>query len=248
MLRALGLLTLLLASCSARQPTPTLAARPVTALSDAKPGLDIAKVALESGALATAEHVVAGILAENPDDVAALLIQAEALRQAGDALGAESSVKQAYRLRPGNVHVLAELGKIQLGRDAETAEATFRRALSLDADDQAAMTDLGVSLDMQGKHKQAQSIYRDVLSLHGENQLAARVDLGLSLALTGDSQEAIEQLRPAAALPNVTSKVRQDLAAALTLAGDRKAAEDILGHDMSQEQVASSISGYQALR
>ena len=248
MLRFFGLLMLLLTSCSPRQPTLSLAPKPVTIISDAKPGLDIARVALESGALTTAEHVVAGILSENPDDVGALLLQAEALRQAGDAFGAQSSIKRAYGLKPRDVRVVTELGKVQLGQDAAGAEAIFRQALALDPADQAAMTDLGVSLDMQGRHREAQPIYRAVLSTHAENQLAARVDLGLSLALTGDSQEAMEQLKPAAATPNVNSRIRQDLAAALTLAGDKKAAEDVLGHDMSQEQVASLISGYEALR
>ena len=248
MLRLLGLLTLILTSCSSRQPALTLTAKPIIPISDAKPGLDIARVALASGALTTAEHVAAGVLAQSPDDVDALLIQSEALRQAGDVFGAESSVKQAYNLRPKNIHVLIELGKIQLGHDAETAETTFRRAVAVDGNDQAAMTDLGVSLDMQGKHRDAQTIYRGALSIGGGDQLATRVDLGLSLALTGDSQQALEQLRPAAAAPNVNSRVRQDLAAALTLAGDEKGAEVLLGHDMSQEQVASLISGYEALR
>ena len=248
MLRLFGVALLLVTSCSSRQPSLVLAPKPVSIISDAKPGVDIAKVALESGAFATAEHVVEGVLSENPDDVGALLVQAEAFRQAGDVVSAESSIRRAYGLRPRDIRVVTELGKVELAKDAQSAETTFRQALALDPNDQAALTDLGVSLDMQGEHKEAQSVYRKVLSLYGGSQLAVRVDLGLSLALTGDSQEAIEQLRPAAAMPNVNARVRQDLAAALTLSGDTKEAEAVLGHDMSQEQVASLISGYQALR
>ncbi len=248
MLRYVGLLALLLASCSARQPQLVLSAKKPPALSHAKPGLDIAKVALQSGAYGAAEHVVEGVLADNPDDVGALLLQAEALRQTGDMFGAEVAVKHAYSLRPRDPGVLIELGKLQLGHDAPTAELTFRRALSEDVGNQAAMTDLGVSLDMQGKHEQAQAEYRAVLLLGTGNQLATRVDLGLSLALTGNSQEAIAELTPVASLPNVSPRVRQDLAAALTLAGDKQQAKSILGHDMSEEQVASLISGYEALR
>lgn len=247
-LRYIVLLTLMLGSCTSRQPKLVLTAKPVAFLSDAKPGLDIANVALQSGALATAEHVVEGVLSGNPNDVSALLLQAEVLRQTGNAFVAETAIQHAYSIKPRDVRVLTELGKIQLGDDAVSAELTFRRALSVSSGNEATMTDLGVSLDMQGKHEEAQSVYRAALLLGGGNQLATRVDLGLSLALSGSSREAIEQLRPAAALPNVSSRVRQDLAAALTLAGDKSAAESILGHDMSEEQVASLISGYEALR
>ena len=248
MFRYLGIFTLLLASCSSRQPQLVLSAKPASVLSDAKPGLDIARVALQSGAYATAEHVIEGVLSESPDNVAALLLQADALRQTGDLIGAGSSVRRAYHLEPQNIRVMTELGKLQLDDDAGKAERTFKQALSVKADDQAAMTDLGVSLDMQGKHDQAQAAYRAALLLGNGNQLATKVDLGLSLALTGNSREAIEQLSAVAALPNVSPRVRQDLAAALTLAGDKSAAKLILDHDMTQEQVASLISGYEALR
>lgn len=248
MFRYLACLTVLLTACTARQPQLILTAKPTAALSEARPGLDIAKVALKSGAVATAEHVTEGILADHPDDEKALVLQAEALRQSGDIFGARASIKHALSLEPRDVGALTELGKLQLADDAATAGLTFRRALSIDATDQAAMTDLGVSLDMQGKHEEAQSVYHDALSLGGGNQLATRVDLGLSLALTGHSREAIEQLSPVAALPNVSPRVRQDLAAAFTLAGDEREARAILDRDLSEEQVASMISGYEALR
>ena len=248
MLRYAGLLTLLLASCASRQQTLVLSEKPISPISQAKPGLDIARVALQSGALATAEHVTEGVLSDDPDDVTALLLQAESLRQSGDVLGADAAVQRAYSLQPKDVRVLTELGKIQLVNDAASAERTFGQAVSLGSHDQATMTDLGVALDMQGKHEQAQAAYRVALSLGGDNQLATRVDLGLSLALSGDSQGAIEQLRPAASMPGVSSRVRQDLAAALTLAGDKREAASILEHDMSEEQTASLMNGYEALR
>ena len=248
MLRFIGLLTLLLASCANRQPQLVLSAKPVPVLSDAKPGLDIARVALQTGAYATAEHVIEGVLTDNPDNVPALLLQADALRHTGNLVDAEAAVRRAYAFKPRDVRVLTELGKLQLDDDAGKAESIFKQALAVDANNQAAMTDLGVSFDMQGKHDQAQSTYRAALLLGDGNRFATKVDLGLSLALTGNSREAIEQLSSVAALPNVSPRVRQDLAAALTLAGDKSAAKSILDHDMTEEQVASLISGYEALR
>lgn len=240
---------LMLASCAARQPNFGIEARERSnPISDARPGLDIADVALRSGALTTALTVVQGVLSEHPDNVDALLTQAEVQSQLGDATAAEASVRRAYTLRPGNARVLITLGKTQLRDDAGAAEASFERALATAPNNETAMTDLGVALDLQAKHRQAQAEYRKVLALESGDHFATRVDLGLSLALTGDSQEALTELRPAAAAPDVTPRVRQDLAAALALAGDQRAAETLLSADMSQEQVASVISGYEALR
>jgi Flp pilus assembly protein TadD len=48
--------------------------------------------------------------------------------------------------------------------------------------------------------------------------------------------------------PDTTSRIRQDLAAALALAGDNAAAQALLARDLSPAQVAEALSGYQQLR
>ena len=57
---------------------------------------------------------------------------------------------------------------------------------------------------------------------------AAQVNLGLSLALAGATDRALAILRPLANDPAADGKVRQDLAVALTLAGDAARAGKVL--------------------
>ena len=226
-----------LTACAATQPSPL----------SRKPGLDVAVVALGSGAPGTALQVARGVLAVQPNDVDALVIQGEAQLQLGDLLASKDSFEHAARERPGDKRAMLGLGKVAIRNDLTAAEAAFRRVLAVDAHDEAALTDLGVSLDLQGRHGEAQASYKAALAQDG-NRLATRVDLGLSLALSGHAQEALEELKPPGLSPDVSPKVRQDLAAALTIAGDEKGAERVLSSDMTHEQAISAIASYEALR
>ncbi len=215
--------------------------------SNAKPSLHVAQAALQSGAASTALQIARGILADHPDNADALIMQGQIQLQLNDVVSARNSFESALRERPTSSVALLGLGKAELPIDPRLAEDTFRRALSAGPQAPGMLTDLGVALDLQGKHEQAQASYRSALA-QGDDQLATRVDLGLSLAISGHVQEGLNQLKPVGTSPDVSSRVRQDLAAALTISGDEKSAEAILGPEMTHEQIASAISGYQALR
>jgi Flp pilus assembly protein TadD len=77
---------------------------------------------------------------------------------------------------------------------------------------------------------------------------AAQVNMGLSLALAGNTDRALALLRPLANDPMADAKVRQDLAVALTLAGDEVQAGKLLSADLPQDKVSSALAGYAALK
>ena len=77
---------------------------------------------------------------------------------------------------------------------------------------------------------------------------AARVNMGLSLALAGDAGKAIEILRPLASSPAASPRVRHDYATALAMAGDRAGAERLLRPDMTQDQVQMAMAAYAELQ
>jgi Flp pilus assembly protein TadD len=54
-------------------------------------------------------------------------------------------------------------------------------------------------------------------------------------------------LQPLAASPDADRRLRHDLAAALVAAGERSAATQILGADLSPAEVAQAVHGYEAL-
>jgi Flp pilus assembly protein TadD len=100
---------------------------------------------------------------------------------------------------------------------------------------------------VQGHHTAAQDAYRLALGA-APAFMAAQVNLGLSLALSGNADEAVRQLRPLAAAPDATPLVRQDLALALTLNGRKDEASAMLGRDMRPDQVRDALDAFEALR
>ena len=123
----------------------------------------------------------------------------------------------------------------------------FRRANEAMPDDAASLNDLGIALDLQEKHDEAQAQYHAALERQPA-MIAARVNLGLSLALGGAPDRALAILRPLAGDPDADSRVRANLAVALAMAGDQQAARNLLAADMPQDRIEVALAGYAALR
>jgi Flp pilus assembly protein TadD len=77
---------------------------------------------------------------------------------------------------------------------------------------------------------------------------AARVNLGLSLVLSGDAAKAAEVLQPLATRPGAPAKVRHDYASALAMAGDRAEAERMLSPELKPDQVRVALAAFAQLR
>ena len=131
--------------------------------------------------------------------------------------------------------------------DAAAAEVEFDAVLATSPDDPRALTDLGIAQDLQEHHTEAQAAYSSALKIAPDLD-AARVNFGLSLALSGQSAAAVEMLRPLAAGPNAPKRVKHDLATAMVLSGDHAEAEKLLRPDLTPEQVPIAIAGLQQLR
>ncbi len=103
--------------------------------------------------------------------------------------------------------------------DPRAAEAAFLAASALQPDNVAALSNLGVARDMQKHHAAAQEAYRAALAL-SPDMADVRVNLGLSLALSGQAEQAVQILRPLASDPGATQLWHADLAVALAQSGD----------------------------
>jgi hypothetical protein len=73
---------------------------------------------------------------------------------------------------------------------------------------------------------------------------AAQVNLALSLAMTGQAKDAVQLLRPLATGPGTSQQVRHDLAAVLTMGGDKTEAEHILAQDLPPNEVQKAMAAY----
>lgn len=195
---------ILLASCAA-QPAEN-------------PKLRAAKILLDHGGANSALHVAQSELMVDPSNKSALIIQAEAEYAERRYLQSEASFNKVLAIEPGNTRALTGLGRLNLNRDPATAENLFKKAVKSDPKNVDAKIDLGISLDNQRRFAEAQKIYREVISEMPESDRAIN-NLGLSLALSGDTEQAINILRPLNVGGAGTHRSRINFAFVLMLAG-----------------------------
>jgi Flp pilus assembly protein TadD len=193
--------TLALAGCARPGPTEGM---PTPRLADA---------ALEAGypqmALSVADH----ILARDPRNVPALVARGDALLNSGRPDEAATAYQQALAVKPADAAANGGLARIMIRRDPHAAERLLRTALASRPDDAVLLANLGVALDLQDRHVEAQTAYRQSLRV-APNSTATKTNLGLSLALSGDRAGAQRVLAPLAADPSAAQVVRDNLAVA----------------------------------
>jgi Flp pilus assembly protein TadD len=110
------------------------------------------------------------------------------------------------------------LGRILLQTDPAHAEHMFQAALAGTPGNADILNDLGVARDLQGHHAEAQAAYREALSANPTLR-SARINLGLSLALSGKGGDALTTVQPIAASSAPTGAERADVAAISALSG-----------------------------
>ena len=209
--------------------------------------LKVASIELSTGSPQAALEVLQQHLAGNPRDAAALVMAGDAQSALGEADVAGASYRQALAISPGLLNASLGIAKLKLAREPAAATLEFAALAARYPHDARIWTDLGVSYDLQSQSDEAQRCYRRAMS-EDASLISAQVDLGLSLALSGRSAEGVPLLRAIAARPQSSPRMRQDLAAAETIAGNSEAARAVLQQDLPPLQVASAMSGYAALR
>ena len=130
---------------------------------------------------------------------------------------------------------------------ADLAAQQLEAALKSDPDDYRALNVMGVVLDMQGRHAEAQARYRRAIEL-APDFAAVRNNLGLSLAIVGQAKEAIAQLAPLASSSRADGRVRQNLAFAYAMAGDYENALQVSRRDLSEAAAQRQLSYFLQLR
>ena len=106
---------------------------------------------------------------------------------------------------------------------------------------------LGVAYDHLGDYASAQKAYNEGLTLAPNSQRLLN-NLGLSLALAGDLDKAIETLLRAALDPGASPRLRQNLALVYGLAGRDADAARVARTDLSDGEVQRNLAYYGMLR
>ena len=181
--------------------------------------LRVADAAMSSGAPDLALRVTDLVLSKQPDNAAALTARGDALYAMGKSGLAEQAYRAAVKSDPRFAGAQLGLGRTLIRTDPKAAEAAFLAASTLQRDNAIALSNLGVARDLQKHHAAAQEAYRAALAVAPEMS-DVRVNLGLSLALSGQADAAVQILRPLATDPGATQIWHADLAVALARSGD----------------------------
>ena len=215
--------------------------------SSGQPGLKVAEEALRGGTPLIAMQVAQGVLARTPDDVPALLVQADAATQLGRNNDAAATYQRVLHLRPDSTHAKIGLGRQRLMTDPHEAVTLFQDVARREPRNLSALNNLGIARDLLGQHHEAQDAYRQARAVDPAN-VAARVNLALSLAMSGDSANAVPLIAPLANDPTASAQVRHDYAAVLAMAGREGEAEKILVRDMSPAEVRQVLEALRQQR
>lgn len=167
----------------------------------------------------------------HPTDLEISLAFSRALREIGshDRAVEVASLTAVSFPREFDVHM--EVGKAQAGhKDLPAAIRAYVTASNLRPDDAAPFAAIGAIYDQEGQHEIAQDAYVEALA-RDPLRPATLSNYGLSLALTGELDEAEAKLREATALPDASPKVRQNLALVLGLQGKFDEAREVAAID-----------------
>jgi Flp pilus assembly protein TadD len=205
--------------------------------------LNVADAAIAGNDPQMALQVSQSVLTNDPRDVQALYHEGAAYYAMNRCEDAIAAYQQALKIAPTSSTAETGIGRCLLQRNAAEAELTFAKAVQDDPRNAAAQNDLGVARDLQGNYAGAIAPYKQALLL-APGVIATEVNLGLSLALSGDGGDALQYLGPLATGPDATPKIREDYAAALVAAGRQDEARQALSIDLPPDQATALLAAF----
>lgn len=190
------------------------------------------------GAMAEAPSRAAG----KPAVAAKSATQARAALEAGKVSKAVGLAEVAVAASPRDASYRALLGQAYLndGRFV-SATAALTEAMELGATDSDTIIALTLAQIAQGKSAEAVSL----LQAHRDTVPAS--DIGLALALAGDSEGAIYVLTEAARAPEAGARTRQNLALAYALSGRWAQARILASQDLSAAKLEARMAEWSKL-
>ena len=153
---------------------------------------------LLAGRFEDAKARVAALLAQNPKDVEALLLHANAMAALRDPAGAIAQIEEALKVSPDSSRAFLNLGAVRMqSGEAKEAEAAFRQAIALDPSSVDAKLALANFLWAAERLPEAEATIKEVLGKEPQHLLANRMLAVLYLA-TGRPKEAEQPLKAVA--------------------------------------------------
>ncbi len=208
----------------------------------------LADRAAAAGDYNTSASLYQTALDANPRSVAPLVGLGRSYTGLGQYARAEQALLEANTRKPRDPDILLELARTQLAAgkpqaalaNLETAQGRAPRNLAI-------VTAHGIALDRLSRHAEAQVVYRDGLA-RSPTDFALLSNLGLSLGLSGNTDEGIRILSELTRDPKANARTRGNLAMVYGLAGREREASAMLAADIPPQQVQSNVAYYREMR
>ena len=208
--------------------------------------LQMADKLQQTGNTQEALGIYARLAEEEKDGVEYHLELAKLDRKLGRPADAVVVMRDAQAIRPEDPRVLSQLGYSLLAAN-QTKEAleVFSGWVKEDSENAMAYNGQAIALDHAGDHEAAQATYDKALALNPHNATDIQNNKAMSLILAGQYKEAIALLEPL--VKNIGSKtMRQNLALAYGMSGDKKRALEMNLKDLPADKARENMRFYES--
>jgi len=201
----------------------------------------VAQAAEESGDFPLADSMYAQASAEEPTNASVQLSYADVLLRQG-------KINEARDLLLRHIKTVSDPRELQAGLaaiyvltgDAASALAEYDKLLAASPDDTRMVVDKAITLDLLGRHDEAQALYRRALYASPDDAVLIS-DFALSLVLSGKTQEATALVAPLRDADNMLPRVRNNIDVVLAASGKSvPTASD--GGNTAVDQLAQALS------
>ena len=209
--------------------------------------VDVGEQFLTNGQYSEGYGILTDVTEKNATSAQAALSVGDAYLRQGAFTKAATSFDLAIA-RGDEIGGLVGKGRVALARNAsQEALVLFGQVLEKESDNVDALNGVGVAYDIVGDHAAARQSYQNALLLE-PNHFASNNNLGLSLALGGNSDQAVAALSELSRSNLDSSKVRQNLAFAYHMRGDENNGLRISMIDLTESQGLSNAAVFKQYR
>lgn len=178
----------------------------------------------------------------DPTDVEAGVGLSQALRTMGSYDDAFAAIQKLLMAQPDSYDALMEMARIHVARGMGFyAIEPARRAAALQPKDWRAPTLLGIAYEQAQRDDEARAAHEKAMAL-APNNPTVMSNYAMFLAAHGEGPRAEAMLRAAAARPDSTIQIRQNLALLVGLQGHLTEAEKLARQDLPPEFVANNMA------
>ncbi len=194
----------------------------------------------KSGDIATASKMYKQALELDPDYIPAYVGLGQVARETNHLKDMIILLEKTLIKHPANEMLMLEIAKLYLADNrGEKAETVLQECLKK-KENFDNLNLLGVALDLQERHPEAQAFYKRALSIDPYHT-GCLANMRLSLALEGEYEKSLKILEPLMERDHPSSRDRQNLALVYALSGQSQKAENLYKMELDPDTTEKNM-------